>query len=295
MSTSTPEEFSFLAGEAAEFGITTALQTPRRVSATDSDGREQSAIVWGEHPTLTFLHGGGLNAHTWDATIAELGLPSVAIDLPGHGDSAWRDDLDYRPVTSAPAVASVLDDLGLSAQTVIGQSLGGGAAIALAAQRPELVSRLVIVDVSPGLRAEDAAQVTDFLAGPQLFSSREEIAEKAIAFGFGASRAALDRGVFLNTRVREDGSVIFKHHLANLNPGEVPLVHEFAPLWAALERIEIPVLLVHATRGFLREEVVEEFLRRVPGSIGVSVESGHNVQEEAPVELARIIREFLSV
>ncbi len=57
-----------------------------------------SALKWGdEPPEVVFLHGGGQNAHTWDTVILGLGVPALAIDLPGHGRSAWREDGDYGP------------------------------------------------------------------------------------------------------------------------------------------------------------------------------------------------------
>lgn len=288
------DEFSLLAEEVAEFAIATPAQPRRRVSVSDPDGNAISAIEWGERPELVFLHGAGLNAHTWDATIAAVGRPAVAVDLPGHGDSHWRDDRDYRSSTNAPAVAAVLDELATGPLTVVGQSLGGTTAIALAEQRPDLVERLIVIDVSPGLRAGDAGQVTDFLAGPQVFSSREEIADTAIALGFRASRSALERGVILNTRIRDDGSVVFKHHLASLEPGQALLLQDFEALWPGLERIGVPVLLVHGTHGFLDAAVVAEFVERVPGATEVEIGTGHNVQEEAPVELAAIIDGFVS-
>lgn len=190
-------EFDFLADEAAEVGAATVPAVRR------ANHNGVSALVWGESPRITFLHGGGLNAHTWDATILALGRPAIAVDLPGHGDSAWRDDFDYSPRQNASAVATLLDSLAPSTpQTVVGQSLGGTTAAALVEARPDLVEALVLVDVSPGLRLEDAEQVTSFLSGPLVFGSRDEIVELALAAGIGSSRTALTRGVVLNTRVR---------------------------------------------------------------------------------------------
>ena len=109
----------------------------------------------------------------------------MALDLPGHGDSAWHDDADYRAETNAGAVAAALTQLAPDADAVVGQSLGGLTAIAVAAARPELVRRLVLVDISPGLVVEGGNQVRDFLAGPESFESRDEIVERAASFGFG--------------------------------------------------------------------------------------------------------------
>jgi len=287
------DEFRFLAEEAAEVGAPADLPAVRRVGTSTPAGRV-SALLWGEAPRITLLHGGGLNAHTWDATLLALGRPALAIDLPGHGDSAWRDDFDYAPAPNARAVAAVLDEFAPGTpQTVVGQSLGGVTAIALAASRPELVERLVVVDVSPGLSPEDAAQVTDFLAGPLVFGSRAEIVELAAAAGIGSSRRALERGVALNTRVREDGTVVFTHHLAAPPPGAA-LHLDFRDLWPALEQSDVPVLLVRGTQGFLTARAVEEFRSRVPRASIVEIEAGHNVQEQQPATLARAIAAFAS-
>ncbi|MET0144369.1 MAG: alpha/beta hydrolase [Ilumatobacteraceae bacterium] len=285
-------EFEFLGEEAAEFAI--PLPSPPVVRRVSVDGGATSALVWGDEPAqIAFLHGGGLNAHTWDATTMALGRPVVALDLPGHGDSAWRDDLDYRAEVIAPAAASALGQLAPDAVAVVGQSLGGLTAIAVAGQRPDLVAALVIVDVSPGLVVGDGNQVRDFLAGPESFATREEIVERAASFGFAVSRAALARGVFLNTRVRDDGQIVFKHHLANRGGGEPVLGTDFRSLWPTLEQYDNPVLLVRATRGFLSDEVVDEFMARVPGAELATIDAGHNVQEDAPVELAAAINGFV--
>ncbi|GAA4165207.1 alpha/beta hydrolase [Gryllotalpicola daejeonensis] len=287
------DEFGYLDEEAREVGATGARLPVRRVE-TDSPGGRVSTLLWGDAPDLTFVHGAGLNAHTWDATLLALGRAALALDLPGHGESAWRDDFDYSAATNAGAVAAAIDDWAEGrAQTVVGQSLGGVTAVALAAQRPELVRALVLVDITPGLTAGDAAQVKDFLAGPLVFSSRDEIVEAALAAGIGSDRRKLERGVVLNTRVREDGSVVFKHHLAAPPAGARPEV-DFSALWSPLENGDFPVLLVHGTHGFLSADRIAEFRTRVPRATTVELDAGHNVQEQQPAALAAAIGGSLS-
>jgi pimeloyl-ACP methyl ester carboxylesterase len=287
-----PAEFGHLSEEAAEWDISTEVPFVSRVEVATAHGRV-SSLLWGHDPGVTLLHGGGLNAHTWDATLLALGRPALAVDLPGHGWSAWRDDFDYSAQSNAPAVAEVIDQLTDRPQVVVGQSLGGTTAIALSALRPDLVSGLVIVDVSPGLRPEDAAQVLDFLGGPLVFSSREEIVEAALAAGIGSNRSALARGVALNTRIRDDGAVVFLHHLGSPPPGASRLPVDFTSLWAPLEDSELPVLLIRGTTGYLPPERVEEFRTRVPRARIVDIEAGHNVQEQQPVLLAAELAAFL--
>ncbi|MFW1466567.1 alpha/beta fold hydrolase, partial [Vibrio parahaemolyticus] len=83
-----------LPAQAAGAGV----DVPRvaRVSLTLPDGRTLSGLRWGDAPPVaTFLHGAGLNAHTWDTTLLHLGVPALALDLAGHGDSSWREDAAY--------------------------------------------------------------------------------------------------------------------------------------------------------------------------------------------------------
>jgi len=295
MGDTAPDEFRFLTDEASEFQISGPLPEARRDRVPDRSGRTVSFIEWGHGgPVATFLHGAGLNAHTWDATIMALGLPAIAVDLPGHGQSSWRDDADYRAVTNADAVGSVLERLGADCQVLVGQSLGGLSAGVVAATNPGAVCGLVVVDVTPGLDPEiGAEQVRSFLAGPRDFASRDEIVDRARAFGIGVSRQAVARGVALNTRVRDDGRVVFSHHLANLD-GLAAVSDDPGSLWPSFERLTIPVLLIRASRGILDDRLVAEFLERVPGSESVTIDAGHNVQEDAPVALAATISSFVS-
>lgn len=286
------DEFQHVREEAAELGVAGDPPDARRI-AVDTAGGRVGALRWGDRPDTTFLHGAGLNAHTWDATVLALGRPALAVDLPGHGDSAWRDDFDYRPPTIAAAVAQLLDEVGAGVpQVVVGQSLGGLTAAELAAARPDLVRAVVIVDASPGLRVGDARQVSEFLAGPQEFASRAEIVDKAVAAGIGSDRRKLERGVELNTRVRDDGVVVWKHHLA-YPPKDVPSLPDITTTWDGLTGSDLPVLLVRATHGYLPDEVVADFRERVPRAAVVELDTGHNVQEQDPAGLAAAIRDFL--
>jgi pimeloyl-ACP methyl ester carboxylesterase len=293
MNHDTTDEFRYLAHQAKALGLD-AVPAHRRTAFRDRDDRAVSAIEWGTGgPDVTLLHGAGLNAHTWDNTVLALGRPALAVDLPGHGHSDWRDDVDYRAETNAAAVFSVLERLGSGCQLVVGQSLGGLTAAALAATNPATVCGLVVIDITPSVdTSTGAAAVRDFLDGPAVYATRDEIVDRAIAFGIGTDRDELAPGVFLNTKPVE-GGFAFRHHLAHLG-GAAPLFDaDKTGLWSAFERLTVPVLLVRASHGFLTDELTEEFLRRVPGSRSVTIDGGHNLQENAPVALAEAIRSAL--
>lgn len=291
-------EFSYLPAQADALGV--PLPETERLTLRLADGRMLSALRFGtEAPRVTLLHGAGLNAHTWDTTALALGQSVLAIDLAGHGDSSWRSDADYTPRTLAPDVAAALDAWTEGPQVVVGQSLGGLTGAALAASRPDLVSDLIIVDITPGIDVTAGpAALRAFYAGPTDFASRDELVEKAMSLGFGGSRAETERGVFLNTRVRADGRVEWKHHFAHLaaqalaahdagSPTSPSSLHETG--WEDLASVPAAILLVRAARGFVSEEDAEEFQRRVPQARVAALDATHNVQETAPVALAALI------
>jgi pimeloyl-ACP methyl ester carboxylesterase len=285
-------EFDLLVDEATEFGV--RFDDAPVVERRDVAG-SLSALVWGkETPRYAFLHGGGLNAHTWDTVALALDTPLIALDLPGHGHSPWRDDARYDPVTLTPAVIAALEDAGPGPDARVGQSLGGLTAIVVAAERPDLVRRLVIVDVSPGLVVKQDNQVRSFLAGPESFATREEIVERARAFGIGVSTSSVERGVYHNTIRRDDGRWIFRHHLANLPPGAEPESFDFSTLWAAFDALSLPIMVVRGSRGFLDADNIVELKCHQPNTIVCEIESGHNVQEDDPLALAHVLSTFVA-
>lgn len=290
------EEFQFLAETAGSVNATAPLPAVSRVSAPTDRG-EVSALRWGLEPArVVLLHGAALNAHTWDATVLSWGVDALAVDLPGHGDSARRADRDYTPGALAPAVAQALSrwsDAGLLSPrfALVGQSLGGLTAVAIDNLAGERVSHVVLVDIVP-LPADVVSATGDFLAGPTRFGSRDEIVRRAEAFGLGGDRASLVRAVHLNTRRDADGSIVWKHDLAGVGPGAV-LRGDPARAWRQLEDAPGPVDLVYAGHGLVDDDALAEFHRRRPGARALRVESGHNIQEDEPALLARRLATLL--
>src|SRR5207247_2686659 len=85
------------------------------------------------------LHGIGSSRRAWDPVIAALAerFDVIAVDLPGFGDSApLPPGVEPRPSALAAAVAGLLDDLGITAPHIAGNSLGGWVALELAGIRP---------------------------------------------------------------------------------------------------------------------------------------------------------------
>lgn len=289
-------EFTHLTAIAADLGLRDS-PVVRRQALELPDGRTLSALRFGTGmPEVTFLHGAGLNAHTWDRTALLLGRSALAIDLAGHGDSSWRDDRDYSPRTLAADIALALREWTLQPQVLVGHSLGGMTAAAVASGHPELVRQVILVDITPTVvRGEGPAILRRFYE-VTVAATRAEFVDRAESFGFGGSREETERGVFFNTRIRLDGRVEWKHHFARLAPESLATADEGGetpPLdlarWEDVEGIRAPVTLVRGTQGFVTDADVAEFRARVPTASVVEIDAGHNVQETDPGPLSELI------
>ncbi len=294
------DEFSMFRENADEFGIPwDGPPLVRREAVEVEPGRRLSALVWGDAaPELVLLHGGAQNAHTWDTVALALDRPLVAIDLPGHGHSDGPRGGFADPAGNAEDVAAAVRALAPEARAVVGMSLGGLTALALAARAPELVRSLVLVDVTPGVDEGKATAITAFINGPESFPSFDEILARTVEFNPTRTVASLRRGILHNAVQREDGSWVWRYarHRAE-GPATAAQSIDFADLWRAVDQLTVPVMLV---RGMLPQSVVDdadeaELRRRQPGARVEHVEqASHSVQGDRPVELAALIADFVS-
>jgi esterase len=288
-------EFALLSENAEQAGVAGPLPDVQRVDAGTADG-SISALRWGEAPPrIVFLHGGGQNAHTWDTVIVGLGEPALAVDLPGHGHSGWREDGDYSPHNNAATLAPVLRELASGADLVVGMSLGGLTAIRLAAAAPDLVGELVLIDVTPSalqrhaeLTAEQQGTVA-LMHGEREFPSFQAMLDLTIAAAPHREVKALRRGVFHNSRRLDNGNWAWRYDAIRTFP-------DFASLWDDVDALSAPITLVRGgSSGFVSDEDAAELGRRAKHfrTAHVVENSGHSVQSDQPRALIDLLRGVL--
>ncbi len=284
-------EFSFLPENAEQAGLSGPLPPVARVERGPI-----SALRWGTDPArVVFLHGGGQNAHTWDTVVLGLGKPALAVDLPGHGRSAWREDGDYGPRLNAAAVEPVLRELAPNAGLVVGMSLGGLTGMRLAVTAPDLVPALVMVDVTPSApeRHEQMTQAqmgaVALVRGERSFPSFEAMVDATVAASPHRSRESLRRGVFHNAKELQDGTWTWRYDTFREGSG-------FNGLWEDVPLLHTPTTLVRGANSFfVNDEDAAEFARTAPGFQRVIVvpDAGHSVQGDQPRALVDILRDIL--
>lgn len=292
------DEFGLFHENIAEYHLQVSPQPQvTRVVTTLEDGRHVSALRWGSAaPRAVFVHGSAQNAHTWDTVCLALGEPILAVDLPGHGHSSWRDDGDYTPRALAFDIATIIEQMAPRAEVVCGMSLGGLTTLALAYQRPDLVSRLMMVDITPGVTPEKSKSITDFVNGPQSFASFDDLLARTIEHNPTRSKTSLRRGILHNARQLDDLSWAWRYDRRS-HPRRKPGTSVAAGMWEMIERLHCPITLVRGGASPVVDDadVAELQRRRRDAVVHVVDGAGHSVQGDRPLELAALLQHELNV
>jgi pyruvate dehydrogenase E2 component (dihydrolipoamide acetyltransferase) len=239
--------------------------------------------------TLVFVHGLGGSLSTWQIVLGGLAdeWRLIAIDLPGHGQSAKTAGADYSIAGHAAAVAEALEGAGVRDAIVVGHSLGGAVALRLASEQPGPVRGLALID-SAGLGEEVGADLLAsmagepgpetarallelFMADQKLVSPRavEEMAGNQTAEGGWTAQQATANAAFASGQQ----SGIDREALRSVT--QPALV-----IWGERDRV-IPVDHAYAAARTLPDAVVAV----LPGI-------GHVPQVEAPERVTTLIRRF---
>ena len=258
-------------------------------------------LDWGNRhlPTIVFLHGGALNAHTWDLCCLALrdDYHCVALDQRGHGDTDWAHDADYSIGASLADTKGFVDHLGLDKFILVGMSLGAINALAFAIAHPERLSHLVIIDAGPEMRRPGSSRIRDFVNEVQEAVTVEAIIEKALKFNPRRDPKILRRSLMHNLRQQPDGSWRWKYDTRRFQRLDQEAHRaERAKLADGLSRIACPSLVVRGGESdVFHEEDAERLVARLPNGRGVTIpRAGHTVQGDNPKDLVAELRRFLA-
>ena len=290
------DEFSLFHENIAEYSLTASAQPEvQRIAHQLGDGRTVSALKWGSaEPQMVFVHGGSQNAHTWDTVLLDLGVPALAIDLPGHGHSSWRDDAMYSPHSMAVDIAEVIALHAASAKVVVGMSLGGLTSLALAGHAPHLVQELVLVDITPGVNGDKAKAILDFVNGPQAFASFDDLLKRTIEHNPTRTIESLRRGILHNAKQLDDGSWQWRYdrrsHIRSENSEPIS-GDALGKLWDLIGALNCPLTLLRGGTSPVVDDADVAELKRRQGRAEVLVidGAGHSIQGDKPRELAAFL------
>ena len=255
-------------------------------TTTKGEGERRVAYCHG-------LFGQGKNWGTVAGSTSDLAT-STLVDMPNHGRSPWTEEFDYAQAADALAETLVgIDDSG--SWTVVGHSMGGKIAMMLALRHPELLDRLVVVDISP-VDYEETEDIDRFVTAMQELDlgSIERRADADDALSEDIPDKGVRAFILQNLRRTDDG------WRWQLNIDLLARSLEQLRGWPAGQAegltYEGPVTWVDGEdSGYVKDEMTETMRQYFPYARLVTVkDAGHWVHAEQPEVFERIIRRVLT-
>ncbi|MCU1488045.1 MAG: hypothetical protein JWN67_4791 [Actinomycetia bacterium] len=253
---------------------------------TEARGLRFHHLDWagGPGPPIVCLHGVTGQAWAWSdaAPLLAAAADVRALDLRGHGGSDHAPDGDYATATLADDVAGLLD----GPVDLVGLSWGGLVAATVAARHPDLVRRLVVVDVPPTF----AVTADAVPPRPGSFASMADV----VAFERAANAHASD-------------DLVAAIAAGSVRPGDGGYVRRHDPLfltrwpfraedhWPAFRAVTCPALVVRAVDSPVLDADTAQAEAEVLRADIVQIQpSGHLVPVDAPVAFAGAVLDFLA-
>lgn len=200
-------------------------------------------LSWGApaRPPMILLHGIGRHAHTFDHIAPDFARDYhvIALDMRGHGDSAWSPDAAYLVEDFAKDLEAVIRELGLRRVTLHGNSTGGRVAQVYAGLHPDNVERLVVEDVGP----ERPRNVADNFPRrvereANGWASEDDLVKQLMAQNRRTPEPIVRNYALFGTKRRNDGRVVWKFD-PNLVKGFIE-----TELWQYVSKITSPTIYV---------------------------------------------------
>ena len=275
------------------------MSGPRTLRVAMSDGRVLHARAWGPEtgsPVCIMLHGLGDSSWVWNKAADSLHarFRVLAPDLPGHGDSSWRQDGSYAVEEVANDLLQFAERLDARRAVLVGHSWGGQLAIELAASSAMEPSALVLVDSGPELdSAALAFSAQAYEAAHCLYASVAEFQDVLASVRPWASPSLLaDFAAQLlqrsgaGWRLRSDPCVC-----QGIDVGHPQVIER---LWNLAARQVWPTRVLRgASSGFIRPTLAERIARSVPHCDVTTLEGGHALMLDNSSAFAEALLDFL--
>ncbi|HEY9078776.1 alpha/beta fold hydrolase [Magnetovibrio sp.] len=245
----------------------------------------------GSGEPIVILHGLFGSKRNWSAIAKRLSAHNrvLTVDMRNHGESPWIDGMDYRDMSAD--VADFIKRHALGSCTVIGHSMGGKAAMTLALTHPELVARLVVVDIAPVERETGFGAYIEAMAEVPLAmcDSRNDIEEHLA----DVVRDKMVRSFLVQNVVREETGFRWRINLAALDAGMDQIADFPAP--DHHQSYNNRTLFVAGARSdYIQPHHLADITRLFPkADIAHIPDAGHWLHAEAPEVFLRELTAFL--
>jgi esterase len=243
-------------------------------------------------PAIILLHGIARHAHTFDHIAAEFARTYrvLAVDMRGHGESAWNQQGAYLVQDYVKDLEGLVDELRLTRVTLLGNSTGGRVAQVYAGLHPDTVRKLVVEDVGP----ERPQNIADAFARrveqeKNGWASEDELVAQLVTQNRRTPEPLLRTYAHFGLKRRDDGRLIWKRD-PNLVKGFVE-----TELWDSVRKITAPTLYVIGGGSRIVPPETQQKLKDTLPNVQIVVMPGlgHYPDEEDTAGFMKIVTQFL--
>jgi len=261
-------------------------------------------LEWGRPDALPVIcvHGYTSSAEAFNALARRIQDRAhiIAMDVRGHGESAWSQDDAYQYADQAGDLAALVDQLGIGRFVLIGTSMGGVIAMVYASQYADRLRGLVLNDIGPDVEAGSGritglvrSRPADFASLDEAMQYRREISPITAARPL-EDQEETARGVLSE---RPDGRWAWKMDPAYIEQRVKRGAPARPPLWPTLETLPCATQIVWGTDSdVLSEAQAKRMVGALPRGELVSVPGvGHAPTLVEPPVLAALDRLLATV
>ena len=259
------------------------MQRNGRVNSGDVSIFYRAFGTRGQTPIL-LMHGANyFDSYDWIGVAEALATDRevASYDKRGFGESCWSPSKDYSVDANMGDILAVIGELKWERPIVVGHSASGRLSISFAAHFPDKLARLIIVD--SGLAREEGGGGRPTVGNPPLVFESVDSHDRARA---QAALVKVDNGYMLkrdpdfqNTRPQGEGASLPQRASRDV--------------WQDLAAVKCPIMIV---RGLRSDRYTPEILARInreyPNIEWATVNSQHDVADQAPQELVAAVRKF---
>lgn len=267
-----------------------------------ANGMRFHYLEWGSaaNPPMLLLHGFAQTCHSWD--FVALGFSDdyrvIVLDQRGHGDSDWAADGDYSPETQQNDISAVVSEIGLEDFTLMGLSMGGRNSFTYAANNPDRVRALVIVDAGPQNMQQGTQNIRNFVQQDDELDSVDAFVERVLKYNPRRAPEQIRGSIMHNLKQLPNGKWTWKYDKRLRSPGRRmgsdPETEK--RLWGYLEALQCPTLLVRGgASDIIAMDTADKMHAAIPNSQLATIDgAGHLVMGDSPAGFQRAVTEFLA-